>query len=286
MNYVILSQRVPPDNYRDELGALYNYPKRYWKRINTGDRFIYHQPRTSSGGGMVYLGCGSIGAVDPDPADPTRRNAELVDYTQFTRPVHIVRRGRFLEPGISSQAQLIGNAVRIISEETANLILQRSRASPPWPWEIVQQHEGSVSHPSAIDGLLESLTKFDSKYASYTPEVRRKLLDSLHRPSSVSRIVKRLYGTTCAICRREGFIKKDGTRYAEVHHVEEVSTKSPGVLGSQNIIVVCANCHRKLHYANVEIEPTASGWLIMIDGRKHCLERLTPEKDSRQKRVM
>ena len=286
MNYVILSQRVPPDNYRDELGALYNYPKRYWNRINTGDRFIYHQPRSTRGGGMVYLGCGSIGEISPDPADLTRRNAELVDYTQFTRPVPVVRRGRFLEPGISSQAQMIGNAVRLVDEETAKLILQRSRAAPPWTWEVVQEHEGSFSHASAGPQLIEALSRFDTKYASSKPEVRRRLLDSLHRPSSVSRIIKQLYGTTCAICGREGFPKRDGTKYAEVHHVEEISTKSLGVLGSQNMIVVCATCHRMLHYADVEVDPTASGWLITINGQQHRLKRLATEKGSNHLRIV
>ena len=44
MNYVILSQQVPPKSYSDELGVVYNYPKRYWRRLAEGDRFIYHQP--------------------------------------------------------------------------------------------------------------------------------------------------------------------------------------------------------------------------------------------------
>ena len=108
----------------------------------------------------------------------------------------------------------------------------------------------------------------------------RRLLDSLHRPSSVSRIIKQLYGTTCAICGREGFPKRDGAKYAEVHHVEEVSSNSPGVLGSQNMIVVCATCHRMLHYADVEVDQTASGWLITINGHQHRLKRLATEKGS------
>ena len=278
MNYVILSQRVPPDNYRDELGALYNYPKRYWNRINTGDRFIYHQPRSIRGGGMVYLGCGSIGEIGPDPADPTRRNAELVDYAQFTRPVPVVRRGRFLEPGISSQAQMIGNAVRLVDGNTARLILQRSRATPPWTWEIVREHERSYSHASPGAQLMEALARFDAKYASSEPEARRRLLDSLHRPSSVGRIIKQLYGTTCTICGREGFPKRDGTKYAEIHHVEEISTKSPGVLGSKNVIVVCATCHRMLHYADVKVDPIVSGWLITINGHQHRIQTLTTEE--------
>ena len=119
----------------------------------------------------MYLGCGSIGEIGPDPADPTRRNAELVDYTQFTRPVQVVRRGRFLEPGISSQAQMIGNAVRLVDEETAKLILQRSRATPPWTLEVVQEHEGSYSHASAGPQLIEALSTFDTKYASSKPDV-------------------------------------------------------------------------------------------------------------------
>lgn len=274
MKYVILSQRVPPDNYRDELGAVYNYPKRYWNRINTGDRFIYHQPRSTRGVGMVYLGCGSIGEIVPDPADQNRRNAELLDYTQFPRPVPVVRRGRFLEPAISSQAQMIGNAVRLVDKETAKLIVQESRAIPPWIWEDRQEQEEGVAQTSTGPNLMEALSRFDAKYAESEPEVRRRLLSGLHRPSSISKIVKRLYGTTCVICGREGFPKRDGTKYAEVHHVEEINSKSPGVLGSQNVIIVCATCHRMLHYADVKVDPTDSGWLITINGHSHLIQRL------------
>ena len=226
---------------------------------------------------MVYFGCGSVGDIGPDPVDPARRNAELVDYTQFTRPVPVVRRGQFLEPGISSQAQLIGNAVRITDEETAKLILQRSGETPPWTWEVGQRQEGSFPQSSAGPRLIEALSRFDAKYASSEPEARQSLLDSLHRPSSISKIIKQLYGTTCAICGREGFTKRDGTKYAEVHHVEEISTKSPGVLGSQNVIVVCATCHRMLHYADVEVDPIVSGWLITINGHQHRIQRLHTE---------
>jgi 5-methylcytosine-specific restriction enzyme A len=41
------------------------------------------------------------------------------------------------------------------------------------------------------------------------------------------------------ICRYPGFLKKDGGKYAEVHHMIELNKKSPKTLQSWNLLVVC-----------------------------------------------
>ena len=279
MNYVALSQRVPPNNYRDQLGAVYNYPSRYWSRLTPGDRFIYHQPRTGTRGGMVYIGCGLIGEITLDAEDPVRRNAELNDYTPFVKPVPFVQRGKFLEQNISTPTQLRGNAVRIVSEETAALIIQKSGTTPPWSWEFPDTGGDEEIDTSPQNKLRDAIAKFDGMYASLEPEERRKLVGGLHRPSSIGNLLKELYGTTCCICGIEGFVKRNQTRYAEVHHVEELHTRNIGVLGSQNIIIVCANCHRKLHYSDVKVHGIEHGWEIMINGELYRVGRLT-DKDS------
>lgn len=269
MAYIILTQKVPPENYRDEVGVIYSYPKRYWKRVFSGDRFIYHQPRTK-GGGMVYFGSGVIGSISPDPDDESLRNAELLYYMRFTSPVAVVNETDFLEPDILRPADLRGNAVRGISEEVANLILLYAGTETPWYWDVkapLLQDADGVGDGEKL--LQRRLARFDREYSNLEPQSRRLLLLRLNRPSSVGQLVKDLRGTTCVICGTPGFVKRDGSRYAEVHHVEELSTRNPGVLGSDNMIVVCANCHRKLHYAEVDVSQSEGGWTIVINGETY-----------------
>lgn len=67
--------------------------------------------------------------------------------------------------------------------------------------------------------------------------------------SKVGRALKALYDGRCQICEFT-FPKRDGTNYAEVHHLESLS--EGGWEDPRNMLVVCANCHRQLHYGRVK----------------------------------
>ena len=55
----------------------------------------------------------------------------------------------------------------------------------------------------------------------------------------------------------------------EAHHISEVSRLEVGSLQSSNVIVLCPTCHRKMHYAPVELERVDVGWLIGLEGNTH-----------------
>lgn len=111
----------------------------------------------------------------------------------------------------------------------------------------------------------EFIEKFDSKYQN-KPEYEKKVVSAINRPSALSNKIKELYGHKCRICGYHGFEKKNGDRYAEVHHMIELNKQAPKTLQSWNVIVVCPTCHRKLHYGKVESEFLDPGWKINIDG--------------------
>lgn len=51
----------------------------------------------------------------------------------------------------------------------------------------------------------------------------------------------------CQGCEEEGpFVDKDGERFLEVHHLYRVS--DGGVDEPENVIAICPNCHREVHY--------------------------------------
>lgn len=59
-------------------------------------------------------------------------------------------------------------------------------------------------------------------------------------------IIKNAQGK-CECCGIDGFIKEDETAYLEVHHLRPLSENGSDT--PQNVVALCANCHRKLHYA-------------------------------------
>lgn len=72
----------------------------------------------------------------------------------------------------------------------------------------------------------------------------RVLVSRAQRNARIAKKLKYHYDGRCQMCRRT-FRKKDGENYAEVHHL--ASNDHP-----KNLIVLCATCHRMLHYAHVQ----------------------------------
>lgn len=95
--------------------------------------------------------------------------------------------------------------------------------------------------------------------------------------------VKEATGHRCQICKAQGadpigFRKRSGEPYVEAHHVTFVSTLEPGSLGPSNLIAVCANNHRQLHYGNVElIRSTDLAFTLRIDDDAVRVPRMIAE---------
>jgi 5-methylcytosine-specific restriction endonuclease McrA len=107
-----------------------------------------------------------------------------------------------------------------------------------------------------------------------TPELLRELqrvLKLYERPSQITQYVKRTRSSVCQLCGELGFIKRDGTRYCEVHHLFHLSTNPPSkCLAPKYLVVLCATCHRRMHYADVG-EPVQDGasWRVRVDDHEH-----------------
>jgi 5-methylcytosine-specific restriction protein A len=79
------------------------------------------------------------------------------------------------------------------------------------------------------------------------PERREQAYSIYERELEVKEwIIKNAQGK-CECCSADGFIKEDGTAYLEAHHLLPLSEKGSDT--PQNVIALCANCHRKFHYA-------------------------------------
>jgi hypothetical protein len=52
----------------------------------------------------------------------------------------------------------------------------------------------------------------------------------------------------CECCGEEGFLKEDGSRYLETHHV--IALAKDGEDRTTNVIALCANDHRRAHFSS------------------------------------
>jgi hypothetical protein len=87
------------------------------------------------------------------------------------------------------------------------------------------------------------------------PIVRERISRYIERGPIGDR-VKAASGYRCQICvalglSGLGFPRIGDTPYVEAHHVVPVSSLEDDVLGSSNVIAVCANHHRQLHFGSV-----------------------------------
>jgi predicted RNA-binding protein with PUA-like domain len=85
-----------------------------------------------------------------------------------------------------------------------------------------------------------NLSDLEDRYLSASPVVKLRLSRSIER-GSVGDHVKKANGFKCQICEASnleslGFVKKNGERYVEAHHVTPVSAMEVGSLAASNVI--------------------------------------------------
>ena len=134
-----------------------------------------------------------------------------------------------------------------------------------------------ASEPTANE--MDALAALEAEYVHAAPERRRRISSQIER-GPIGNVVKKLNGYKCQLCEALGrdplgFRKKDGNPYVEAHHVQPVSLQRTGSLSAANIITVCANHHRHLHFgADVRVDIHEREIHIRIEGRDVVLKRL------------
>ena len=108
---------------------------------------------------------------------------------------------------------------------------------------------------------LNDLIDKDSNFKS------SKVINSFKRNLGMVRELKNKH-KKCQICGFT-FKKKNGENYNETHHIIPLSEN--GKDEKINTLVLCANCHRQLHYAEVDITKILQG-KIKINGEWKQIE--------------
>ncbi|MCH5296906.1 MAG: hypothetical protein J1E85_04470 [Ruminococcus sp.] len=131
--YIVLTQKKDfKSEYKDELFHLYHFPAKYLSKINSGDRFIYHQGEHKNAGSKkirYYYGTGVIGDIYTKD-DGVTYYAELKQCKQFYNNVPIKsKEGQYWEQigvQITRQKPDWQNSIRSISSEAFMTIVNMS----------------------------------------------------------------------------------------------------------------------------------------------------------------
>ena len=94
----------------------------------------------------------------------------------------------------------------------------------------------------------------------------------------IGRELKRANGFRCQLCAALGlnpigFIKQNGEPYVEAHHVMPVHIGELGLLSASNIITLCANHHREMHYGSVDTAIEEHNFKFKFSGKEIVIPR-------------
>ena len=113
----------------------------------------------------------------------------------------------------------------------------------------------SPAKPTEITS--DKLAELEKKYLHASPEVKARLSKAVER-GPIGALVKKATGFKCQVCdalglNPVGFLKPNGVSYVEAHHVMPVSKKQIGSLAASNVMTLCANHHRQMHYGGIDV---------------------------------
>lgn len=133
------------------------------------------------------------------------------------------------------------------------------------------------------DGVTaDKLAAMEMKYLRASPEVRERLSRTIER-GPIGALLKRATGFRCQLCEALGvdpigFLKANGEPYVEAHHVMPVARRQIGSLAASNVMILCANHHRQMHYGGIEVVIDTTTFALVIGGTSIKIARLAVAK--------
>lgn len=131
--------------------------------------------------------------------------------------------------------------------------------------------------PKAIDVTAGALAAMHEKYKNASPEVKERVSKYIER-GPVGALVKKANDFKCQVCdalgrHPFGFRKPGGEFYVEAHHVMPVASQEVGALAASNVMTVCANHHRQIHYGGVSVTIGPAAFELTVDERAISIPR-------------
>lgn len=217
--------------------------------------------------------------------------ADVSDIVYFDKPVvidaEIVRHYELL-PADKDIAQRGFNY--LTAENVVNILRLAERNNPrnarlrELLMKLGQDEEGGseglgglVDDPDA--GTLSGIADLEAKMRTMKPAQKLRVSTYIER-GRIATLAKRHTGYKCLLCEAMKldpieFLKENGDPYVEAHHVDQVANLTVGALGLANIITLCANHHRQMHYGNVDLlSSTKTQFKFRVDEKEFVIKRI------------
>lgn len=135
------------------------------------------------------------------------------------------------------------------------------------------------------DVLLDELSALEEKFLRASPEVKTRVSKGVER-GPIGGLIKKINGHKCQLCDAMGhnpigFLKRSGEPYVEAHHIMPVSRLEVGSLSASNIMTLCANHHRQVHYGVADITIEADHFVVSVAGATFVVPRLSLTQSSK-----
>lgn len=182
------------------------------------------------------------------------------------------QRSRWIGNIVNDLLRLSGRRSLAVSRFYNAFDLLDDRAAAP---SIVEDEPIAVEGDGlALSDLTERIAEFNARYREVAPYRRPALSRRIARPGAIADYLKELRGYRCQLCQVPGFLRKNGKPYCEAYHIIELHQLIPGSYCSDNIVVVCPTCRKKLRYAPVEYD-VSDKWNVhvRVGDNEHCFER-------------
>lgn len=194
------------------------------------------------------------------------------------------RRWSFPVDAMRKSAQSFAWTDDVLDRVRANTRTLPGQAAIPWRKEI-STREASVRTwaesltPQPSEPLVNldedtsvalALIETERGLLGRRPEVRERVSKTIER-GSIGQKLKRANGFKCQLCEALGlnpigFLKANSEPYVEAHHATPVSELEVGSLSAGNIMILCPNHHRQMHYGTVEIDRLADKFVVRLNG--------------------
>ena len=120
----------------------------------------------------------------------------------------------------------------------------------------IDEHEEIIDIKNLGDSI-RGIERLNEIYANTNIEQKEKLVKVIER-GKIANKIKEYRQYKCQICESLGhnpysFKKKNGEYYVETHHIIPVSDTKNSKLSVDNLICLCPNHHKQVHYGNVNI---------------------------------
>ena len=135
----------------------------------------------------------------------------------------------------------------------------------------------TLPSPEGPNVTAAKLAELEKKYLRANPEVKERFSQTVER-GPIGSFLKKAVGFKCQICDALGsapttFIKPSGEPYVEAHHVMPVSKLQIGSLAASNVMILCANHHRQLHYGGIAMTINEKSFDFVVNGNSLSISR-------------